>query len=209
MTEVRSYELESLTAAIAKDYLQRGGWTREEAVLILNGLDPKSNIHIFEIDILTTEPMLAMYWIAVQSFQPTARVISVSEWLKWAIHGTPKNLRQLPLTYSRELEEAKRTGDFARLDSRLKYETLNGESEKAMWIAHPDDPKPKSPWYTPARYIARQIVMADPNLAKQRKNLSEKVAQELAARKIHKRGGKVSPDAASIRNALSCVNLRA
>jgi hypothetical protein len=208
MTEVRSYELEPLTAAVAKDYLERGGWTREEAVLMLNGLDPKSNIHIFELDILTFEPMLAIYWIAVQSFQPTARVISVSKWLEWAIHGTTKNPRQLPLTYSRELEQAKRTGDFARLDSRLRYESLNGESEKAMWIVHPDDPKPKSPWYTPARYFARQIVMVDSSLDKNRKNLSAKVQQELAARKVHKRGGKVPPDAASIRNALSCVNLR-
>ena len=209
MSEVGSNDLKPLKAAVAKDFLQRGGWTKEEAVLILNGLDPTSNLHIFKDEVLQSEPMLETFWISVQRFKPNDRVVSVSIWLEWAIFGTPKYPRQLPLTYSREFEEAKRTGDFSSLDRCLSYALLSEKSECLMWIVHPDDPKPKSPWYTPARYIARQFVKVDPRLIKQRKILSGKVAQSLAAQKIHKRGDKVPPDAASIQNALSGVNLRA
>jgi hypothetical protein len=53
--------------------------------------------------------------------------------------------------------------------------------EKPWLITDPKDPPPKYPWYTPARYFARQEVIADPTLISKRKLLANKVANALYA----------------------------
>ena len=72
-------------------------------------------------------------------------------------------------------------------------------------IAHPNDPVPQQPWYTPARYFARQLVRDDPTLLAKRKELVKKIAVSMFRVGCYKRGGKkpFSPD--TIRKALSNV----
>lgn len=204
-----SKSIQTLTAKTAKDFLNRGGWTREQAVLIFNGLDPNANEHLFKDEGTISQPMVTAYWMAVQDFMPGLRVVSVDDWLRWAIKGTPKALREKPLTFSLELQEALMTADYTLLERRLPYPLIGQGNEKPWLVVHPDDPDPKSPWYTPARYFARQLVQENPLLATKRGKLAEQVAQVLKVHGIYKRGGHKVPDALTIVNAFSGVNLRA
>ena len=203
-----SNSLQTLTANTAKDFLNRGGWTREQAVLIFNGLDPNANQHLFKDEGTSSQPMVTTYWLAVQDFMPGLRVVSVDDWLRWAIKGPPKAPREKPLTFSLELQEALMTADYTLLVQRLAY-PLNGHGNGKPWlVVHKDDPDPKSPWHTPARYFARQLVKENPLLASKRGKLAEQVAQVLKVHGIYKRGGHKVPDALTIVNAFSGVNLR-
>ena len=203
-----SNSLQTLTANTAKDFLNRGGWTREQAVLIFNGLDPNANQHLFKDEGTSSQPMVTTYWLAVQDFMPGLRVVSVDDWLKWAIKGTPKALREKPLNFSLELQEALMTQDYALLVRRIAYLLIGQENGEPWWVVDPRDPEPKSDWYTPARYFARQLVKQKPLLATKRNQLAQQVAQALKDHKIYKRGDKKVPDASSIVNAFSGVNLR-
>jgi len=108
-----------LTEANAKEYLTRGGWTKDEAVLILNGLDPVANSHLLQDDSPPVDPMLATYWYAVRRFAPDDRVTPVDAWLSWAVVGTNEEPRQHPLAFSRDLREAHGTQNFNLLVRRL------------------------------------------------------------------------------------------
>lgn len=55
-------------------------------------------------------------------------------------------------------------------------------------MANPKDPKFAFPWYTPARYFARQLVIDDSTLLVKKLKLAEKVADSLAGVGIFKRG---------------------
>ena len=69
------------------------------------------------------------------------------------------------------------------------------------------DPVPVQPWYTPARYFARQLVKGDSTLLLKRGLLAEKVSQSLAAVGIYKRGGRKSPNSTTVLKAFSNVTL--
>jgi len=59
------------------------------------------------------------------------------------------------------------------------------------WRIHDSrDPHPEQVWYTPARYLARQLVIQDRTLLKKRELLADKVSKSLADLNIFKRGGK-------------------
>lgn len=62
--------------------------------------------------------------------------------------------------------------------------------EDKPWLV-PDhkDPKAAQPWYTPARYFARQLVLKDSTLLTKKPILAEKVARSLFNVGICKRGG--------------------
>lgn len=64
-----------------------------------------------------------------------------------------------------------------------------GSSSEEHWQQLPGDPLPAQPWYTPARYYARQLVLEYPTLISKRVELSKKVAEILEEKKIFKRGG--------------------
>lgn len=68
--------------------------------------------------------------------------------------------------------------------------------EKPWLVVCDGDPVPSQSWYTPARYFARQLVIADSTLLTKRGLLAEKVSLSLANIGIKKRGGKLalSPD---------------
>lgn len=73
-------------------------------------------------------------------------------------------------------------------------------------IADPKDPAPKQPWYTPARYLARQLVKDDSTLLLKREILADKTSQSLANAGIYKRGGKKPLEASSILKAFTNIN---
>ena len=59
------------------------------------------------------------------------------------------------------------------------------------WLrVDPRDPNPEQHWYTPARYFARQLVIADTTLLTKKLILADKVSSSLAGVGIFKRGGK-------------------
>jgi len=75
------------------------------------------------------------------------------------------------------------------------------------FIPCPTDPVPEQPWYIPARYFARQLVVDDPTLLTKRDRLASKVNTLFKAARIYKRGGKAPPDPATIKKAFSKVDL--
>jgi len=82
----------------------------------------------------------------------------------------------------------------------------NGDA-KPWLVADPKDPTPAQPWYTPARYFARQLIKGDSTLLQKSLPLADKVSKSLAKVGIYKRGG-VSPLAAdTILKAFSNVKL--
>jgi len=62
--------------------------------------------------------------------------------------------------------------------------------EKPWLVANSNDPAPDYPWYTHARYFARQLVRDDSTLLAKKKLLAEKTAASLAGVGIFKRGKK-------------------
>ncbi len=80
----------------------------------------------------------------------------------------------------------------AKQQSALTHASQNsgatpGSISKEHWHYFHDDPLPAQPWYTPARYYARQLLSEYPTL--KRDKLSEKVAEILKKEEIFKRGG--------------------
>ncbi len=78
---------------------------------------------------------------------------------------------------------------------------------KPWLVSDPKDPNPKQPWYTPARYFARQLIKDDPTLRQKSLKLADKVSKSLDNVAIYKRGG-VKPLAAdTILKAFANVKL--
>ncbi len=69
------------------------------------------------------------------------------------------------------------------------------------------DPQPEQPWYTPARYLARELVKEDPSLLKKRATLAKKVASKLQEHGVNKRGNTKSLQPSTVLKAFSNVNL--
>ncbi len=81
------------------------------------------------------------------------------------------------------------------------------DDDKPWLIPNPDDPPAKQPWYTPARYFARELVKGDPALRKNRDRLAQKIVEELKKKPIYKRGGKLQPVSGTVKKALSNIKL--
>lgn len=84
---------------------------------------------------------------------------------------------------------------------------MQSEPPKPWLIADPADPEPIYPWYTPARYFARQLVIGDSTLLTKRALLAEKIVQSLTNAGIYKRGGKKKFDPGTVLKALANVSL--
>lgn len=74
-------------------------------------------------------------------------------------------------------------------------------------IKDPKDPEPEQPWYTPARYFARELVRDDPTLLTKKIALAEKVATSLINVGVCKRGGKKKLLASTILKSFVNVTL--
>lgn len=73
-------------------------------------------------------------------------------------------------------------------------------------IADPRDPAPEQPWFTPARYFARQLVRVNSTLLTKRNLLAEKTSQSLANVAIYKRGGKKKLSSSTILKAFNNID---
>lgn len=74
--------------------------------------------------------------------------------------------------------------------SAPKVDAMKSSMDAKPWLSiDPKDPIPTQSWYTPARYFARQLVIADSTLLTKRLLLAEKVSKSLAGAGIFKRGG--------------------
>lgn len=83
----------------------------------------------------------------------------------------------------------------------------DNEAVKLWLIIDPKDPNPKQPWYTPARYFARQLVKDNPTLLTKRNLLAGKVVQSLTNVGIKKRGGVKPFNSNTVLKAFSNVSL--
>ena len=77
--------------------------------------------------------------------------------------------------------------------------------EKPWLIIATQDPVPLQPWFTPARYFARQLIIEDSTLLTKTDLLSQKVVQSLAKVGINKRGNKKPFNPDTIKKAFSNV----
>jgi hypothetical protein len=81
-------------------------------------------------------------------------------------------------------------------------------SNAKPWLSiDQQDPTPAQPWYTPARYFARQLTMENPALLANRKRLADRVATALFNAGFKKRGGKLRFDSGTVLKALTNVTL--
>lgn len=96
----------------------------------------------------------------------------------------------------------------SRTPNALSKVTADFEHNKKPWFIHnPDDPAPGHPWYTPARFFARELIKNDSTLLTKRDILARKVADALKNVGIMKRGGKKPLDPATVKKAFSNVVL--
>jgi hypothetical protein len=79
--------------------------------------------------------------------------------------------------------------------------------DKPWLVEHPEDPKSKPVWYTPARYFARQLVKDDSTLLTKKRLLASKVVASLSIAGIKKRGGVKDFDPSTIMKAFNNVKL--
>lgn len=139
---------------------------------------------------------------------------SPEEWLALAGSlGIAPEWRQLGIEKGLLTEEQSASVDNAgQQDSAAKVcavpGTALGEEQKPWLIADPNDPEPAQPWYTPARYFARQLVIEESTLLNKPHILADKTLQSLTKIGIFKRGGK-KPFSSSdtIKKAFSNVRL--
>lgn len=82
------------------------------------------------------------------------------------------------------------------------------ENENKWNIYDPRDPKPEQPWYTSARFFARELVKDDPTLLTKTNVLADKVVQSLNRVGIYKRGGKKPLSATTVKKSFSNVKFR-
>lgn len=89
----------------------------------------------------------------------------------------------------------------------MKPAKVGPVSEKPWLVIDPSDPRAIQPWYTPARYFARQLVMEDSTLLQRRRVLAGKVSKSLADTGFKKRGGKLALNSDTVLKAFSNVLL--
>jgi hypothetical protein len=62
------------------------------------------------------------------------------------------------------------------METRTEVAPAIQDKEHKPWlVADPRDPDPGQPWYTPARYFARQFVIENPTLLTKKHELEKKV----------------------------------
>lgn len=81
-------------------------------------------------------------------------------------------------------------------------------SNEKPWLSiDPQDPAPAQPWYTPARYFARQLTIEKPALLASRALLADQVSTALFNAGFKKRGGKKRFDSGTVLKAFANVSL--
>lgn len=92
------------------------------------------------------------------------------------------------------------------IDESPKHKTID-KKNNAWDIVDARDPTPAQPWFTPARYFARQLVLEDSTLLIKRNLLAGKVSDSLFAAKIFGRKKNRKLDGGTILKAFTNVTL--
>ena len=90
------------------------------------------------------------------------------------------------------------------LSSQAKSKKDVTDDESPWLVPNPNDPEPEQPWYTVARYFARQVLKDFPQHSTNKAQLANKVAPLLKDAKF-KPPGKLAYDAGTIRKAFAKV----
>lgn len=109
--------------------------------------------------------------------------------------------------WSRECDEVPELKVAQPQGKAAKPKQPSSTHDKPWFVIDPRDPKPDQPWYTAARYFARQLVKEDSTLLTKRHVLAAKVAQSLEAAGILKRGGVKPLTSDTVKKAFSNVSL--
>ncbi len=188
-----------------KDWFSLPFWEPREAIYLLNLTDPDpkwkyedlSPSYLAELD---------RYILLAEREQQAGIIldeISPVEWILWA------RKKDIPVRIGFSEIEEKVQNSMAQdteHDDREALKTSN-QFEKPWFIRDPNDPKPIQPWYTPARYFARQLVEEDSNLLQKRNRLNGMVADSLSKVGINKRGGMKPFNPDTVRKALYKIKL--
>ncbi|MFA5924048.1 MAG: hypothetical protein WC856_22615 [Methylococcaceae bacterium] len=113
----------------------------------------------------------------------------------------------VPICKDRLLLKSEDLAQLLQKNATHEKQVRLNEELKPWFIRDPKDPSPVQLWYIPARYFARQLVIADPRLLTKRSLLANKVVQSLTNAGIKKRGGKLPFNTATVLKALSNVVL--
>lgn len=124
--------------------------------------------------------------IQLEAEEQGRQTASAAEWVEWAqsmgfkvYKGFTRAVRELPEATVENTQKAEAVTDATQ------------KSDAGPWlIQNKNDPAPEQPWYTPARYFARQLVKDDSTLLVKRSVLAQKTAKSLTNVGIFKRGGK-------------------
>lgn len=140
---------------------------------------------------------------------PTPCTLSMSSWLRHEIRLNEFAAWCVRIGYEIPIELAELAQGVQTSKPALDKEALplQANLQKPWEVADPKDPSPAQPWYTPARYFARQLVKDDSTLLTKRNILAHKTSQSLASAGIYKRGGKLGFNATTILRALSNISL--
>ena len=133
-------ECKPLTLDVAMEYLRLNTWTTREAVLILNLIDPRSNILNdvdFDHDYDEWDVNIETYELAARRFNKASKPLPVEQWLTWAIKGTEEEPRRQPLSYAEKMLEAKLTNEPELLRGISKaidrgFEVIKGKKNRGL-----------------------------------------------------------------------------
>lgn len=115
---------------------------------------------------------------------------------RWTIKRD--RLRILPNSWHKYTE-------FADAVDALSQPQAAPVDEKPWLVVDPKDPIADQPWYTPARYFARQLVLKDSTLLTKKLTLADRVSHSLYSVGIYKRGGKKRHAADTVLKAFTNV----
>ena len=182
--------MEPLNANDAQRYAEFKEWTPFEAASLLAGCKPLPRGHIPEPK-GNTPAFNLMEAIQICGLSKNMKTPHPPKaWISWySEHLAGRDFPDFSLTVIRALERnmaAGALGIFAK-PAITKSDIAN---ENPWRIYDSRDPHPEQAWYTPARYLARQLIIQDRTLLKKRELLADKVSRSLADLNIYKRGGK-------------------
>ena len=139
--------------------------------------------------------------------------VSPLDFREWAVEqlGEPKGeapQRLFQVLLSKESNKSETISSIAPEDrtKSTKSKTPADQQNKKPWLV-PDenDPPPEHDWYIPARYFARELIVADSKLLLKRDLLAKKVSDSMFKVDIKKRGIAKRYNPATIKKAFSNV----
>ncbi len=202
-------KLEPLSDSDFKFWGKKDSWTLGEALFLLPGYKPQDEEFYFRDAMFVhfqEEYQLAISSIHAGKLTKKIKLAgqrrfidSPENWIIWARHKSINISKSWELMLP--IEE--RTNKIPNQDNK---ESNQCSISNPPWlIPDPNDPEPEQPWYTSARYFARQLVIDDSTLLTKRDLLVEKIAKSLDNVNIKKRGGKKPFNPDTVKKALSNI----